>query len=108
MVLLFNLTINSDHLLQILDNLIDPGLGTIHTILGTLQVHHVAGNSWPGEGHSHTTKLIPNVLQHLSASGNKVLVELRVNGHCVLCDVIKFLDLLLQVFLSFLNSFSCS
>ena len=48
--LLFDLTVDGDHLLKILDDLLYPQLSGVHAVPGPLQVHLVAGDPGSREG----------------------------------------------------------
>ena len=103
MVLLFNLAIDGDHLLQVLDNLLDPGLGGVHAVAGSLEVYDVAGDAGAREGDNNAAELLAYLAKHLAAAGHKVLVVLRIHGHGVLDDIVKLLDLDLEVGFRLLN-----
>merc|ERR1719300_1565397 len=83
---------------------LDPFNGGLDAVLGSLQGHLVALNSGPWEADNNSSKLLPDPSENLSSLGNKMLVELGVDGHGVLDNVVQLLDLGLHGLLGALDS----
>ena len=98
-ILLFNLTVNGDHVLKVLNDLVDSFNGPGDAVLGALEAHLVAIHAVPGEAHHHAAELLADATEDLATPGHKVLVILWRNCHRVLDNVVQLHDLGLHDFL---------
>merc|ERR1712128_76171 len=90
--ILFNFTVDGDHILKILDNFADPGNGGVDAVSGTLEVDLVSSDPISREADHYSSKFISDSPQNLSPSSNKVSVVFGINSHRILNNVVKLFN----------------
>merc|ERR1719334_3045412 len=91
-ILLCYHTFYGDLSFQVSDNLLNASLGTVHTVMRSLQHHAVTFHTTAREADRHTAVIISNLSQNLAATGNKVSVVFGIYVDFSLNDVIQIFD----------------
>lgn len=73
---------------QVLNYLLDPFLGSLHTVLGSLQCDPLTVSSCAREANGYTAVLLRQLPQHLTSPTHEVPVVANVYYHAVLHHVI--------------------
>ena len=79
MELLRDNAVDADQRLEVLHDLEDSLLGTLHAVLGTAELNRGALAARTGETDAHSAVVAGNLVQHLTTFGDEVLVPL--GGH---------------------------
>ena len=90
MISLLNLTVNCNHVLQVLHNLVNPCDGGVDAVPGALEADLIPSHISREADHD-SSKLISNSPQHLSPPGNKVPMVFGINSHRILNNIVKLL-----------------
>merc|ERR1712059_103392 len=107
MVGLFYFAINCHLFNQILNDLFNPGHGSLNTIFGSLQGNLIAGHTVSWEANNNTAKLIPNLPENLTTTCYEIAMVFRIHGHGILYYIVQLVHPGFQFRLSFSYCFLC-